>query len=549
MITNNKYIRGNIGEFDKQVSSNIKIEDYEGNKANKYLITKEYLNFNFYNLFNSKIIYFDKIIYDLNYELILNQRIDNNNDIYIIYQKSFIEINDYDEEIIIVKNYLVKLIFKNQENTNYIYILDKQNLNDLYSGQIYMDYNNKLFLCLNDIYIIPLIQISDEIFEFNNLEKTIDSVNIKYNINFIINYFSYIKIKYIDLNVYYKINSILNLSLKIQKNINTEKTYSFNLNDTNELNYVNINFNQLFIKLIYTFNYDFYDYMSPPSLYYYFIKYDTIIDYDIYFYKDYNILHSLNAFSTNFFDEYYNNFKSFTNIISTTNNPILFTSNTSTSIIDISSFEDFSFIFNGENINLITNSSSSTITLTLKKQSSNFFLNNTLPTPKSTYYNDNGFSYYDFSNFNYRYVLMEDNGNNNFTLGIFNKTSIDYIENNNILLYHYPSKTFLISTTCSTNNNIETVCFLPIQNITSDIIKKNILNDFFNKNLTLFNKCIFSDNLHIELCPQSYSNSSYIYSDYWEDNSFNNLNVLFDLHLYRISENEYNDQSGNGGPT
>ena len=548
MITNNKYIRGNIGEFDKQVSSNIKIEDYEGNKANKYLITKEYLNFNFYNLLNSKIIYFDKIIYDLNYELILNERIDENNDIYIIYQKSFIEIDDGDE-IINVQNYLVKLIFKNQENNNYIYILDKQNLNDLYSGQIYMDYNNKLFLCLNDIYIIPLIQISDEFFEFNNLEKTIDSVNIKYNINFIINYFSYIKIKYINPNTYHKINSILNLSLKIQKNINTEKTYSFNLNDTNELNYVNINFNQLFIKLIYTFDNNFYDYMYPPSLYYYFIKYDTIIDYDIYFYKDYNILHSLNAFSTNFFDKYYNNFKSFTNIISTTNNPILFTSNTSTSIIDISSFEDFSFIFNGENINLITNSSSSTITLTLKKQSSNFFLNNTLPTPNSTYYNDNGFSYYDFSNFNYRYVLMGEDGNNNFTLGIFNTSSIDYIENNNILLYHYPSKTFLISTTCYTNDNIKTVCFLPIQNITSDIIKKNILNDFFNKNLTLFNKCIFSNNLHLELCPQSYSNSSYIYSDYWEDNSFNNLNVLFDLHLYEISENEYNNQGGNGGPS
>ena len=281
MITNNKYIRGNIGEFDKQVSSNIKIEDYEGNKANKYLVTKEYLNNQIIDIFYPEYV-FPIIIRDEDLENIqedteknkIETLFSDENQIYLNYfsycKDFYIEdelngyfirqykeiINENNNNYYIFKNYFikVKLSYINSEfSINIININEKK---ELISGKIYKaltySYTNKdnnsdiydsinlqQFLCIDKNSILPIIPLTFS-FPTNYFEETYNSnsfINLNYQNN-IINYLGYIYHNdvYIKNNDYLKqqINFIfeskLNISInKISKNIDTTKTYSFKI--------------------------------------------------------------------------------------------------------------------------------------------------------------------------------------------------------------------------------------------------------------------------------------------------------------------------------
>lgn len=260
MITNNKYIRGNIGEFDNQVSSNININDYNGNKANKYLVTKEYLLKYNNNYINDKKVVIEQVINDTV----------SKEDIIIMFQPgaeqlikfkdlSFIlqHVDTITEEGIeykTFKNYLIALNIS-YDNSNDEYIIDI-NLNDkheIIEGNIYyiLSYNDGMIhrdrasllssICLNNKSVYPFVILEQTIF-YNEL-----SSNSPVDLNYTIKLNSYLGKYYDDkynedisdenryfyniFNFEFKINSLI-----ISKNINLSNIYSYAISNGRILN-------------------------------------------------------------------------------------------------------------------------------------------------------------------------------------------------------------------------------------------------------------------------------------------------------------------------
>lgn len=317
MITNNKYIRGNIGEFDKQVSSNIKIEDYEGNKANKYLVTKEYLNLNNQISFFYPEYVFPIIIRDEDLENILGDTetikieklfssIKNKN--YFLYCKDFyIEdelngyfirqykeiINENNEDYYIFKNYFIKVKLSYINSELSIKIININEKKELISGKIYKaltySYTNKdndsdiyvsinlqQFLCIDKNSILPIIPLSFS-FPTKYFEESYgyspnkSFINLNYQNN-IINYLGYnyhndILIYTDSFDLIQQFNFIfetkLNISInKISKNIDTTEIYKFKINSINNTpndNTLNDIYFTMFNLSILSFYKDYYD--------------------------------------------------------------------------------------------------------------------------------------------------------------------------------------------------------------------------------------------------------------------------------------------------
>ena len=538
MITNNKYIRGNIGEFDKQVSSNIKIEDYEGNKANKYLVTKEYLNqqkiINPNNIFyfNNNLINYDLdiIIFELYNELLI--------DSYIIYQEK-----KNNNNIITVKNYLVKLYLEHydEEEEIYIYKCDKEKKELLKSNTIYICSDYKRYYCIDNEYIIPLIEIND-IINDNIISKIINNSNIEIKYQYIFDYINFLKNKKIKIDLMYFLN--------LQNNINSNNIYKLDIN----FKYISL----LFLKFIYTYNNNYLK-QIPINIYNSLINAERM-DYELKLKDEYTLLNTLNSFSKYDYKKYYN-------INSTSGIYILFISTENKTINSIDDFENLHFTIYGENLNNISryiDISDTKYTFILKKKTLNdniFYSYNgqlatVLPTLNTTSFGQNTFEYYDNAyNVNYRYVLMDEIENNS---GLCASESNVYVKNNIIILYHVYSKTFFIGSICHYKFDSQpnfyfpsSFCFMPVKQYTNYNAYNDLLNTFFYKRLTLLNKNIFSNNneyyndinnldydiykdcknqINLYINSQTYSTNNIILSNWENVEKYENINLQLDIY-------------------
>jgi len=324
MITNNKYIRGDIGIFDNQISSNIKIEDYEGKKADKYLITKEYLNNQINNIFYPEYI-FPIIIRDEDLEGISGdtetEKIENlfypepPPDYYYTYFYScciynrneelkgyFIRqyketYNENNKTYYKFKNYLMKIILNPNSGSGGISIDIYDEKKELYSGIIYNtlcysniinDYNSSIpinlqpFICYNKYSILPIIPIyySFSLLPLSITQNLNSMISFNYRFEFL-NYIGYNYHKNDDgyVRTLFMFNSKLNIfDLKINKNINNI-FYSIDLKKIISHNVQDIMIDNIYFNLI-NLNFLAYDNINGDNVSYRFLNHNQILQSD-----------------------------------------------------------------------------------------------------------------------------------------------------------------------------------------------------------------------------------------------------------------------------
>lgn len=251
MITNNKYIRGDIGIFNKQALSYINIEDYNGLKTNKYLITKEYLQNYLQNNINEKNLIFGLIIPDsmskseitsLFQSIADSLELKNNfKNMSFILQHSD-TITESGTNYTTFKNYLIQIDIS-YNNDEYNINFDLNNKKELIEGNLYYIINNKginLSICKNNNSVCPIIILNDIV--FNNTILSPLNINPLY-LDYEIKLKSYIGKEYTnyynedisDTNYYFY--NIFNFEFIIKdfiisKNIDLTNIYSYEIQNT-----------------------------------------------------------------------------------------------------------------------------------------------------------------------------------------------------------------------------------------------------------------------------------------------------------------------------
>lgn len=575
MITNNKYIRGDIGVFNDKVSSSINIEDYNGEKANKYLITKEYLNKQLNGSGIPSII--NQIILK---EDIKDFRLELDNrfiwDVYIICQE--IDYNDYfsyeveseEQRIYGVNNYLMKLK-ETYNGSKYIYTIDTNKKYNLKNNTFYIGVSpgqpEDLLICVNSKYIIPVIpyykvitsinDYNDDVRDItdNNNNKVGELTNRHY-----IDYYNYIKTKKILINSVFKIN--------LNSNITSNENYGCILETLN--NFYNIydksnnNIDINFLKFVFLFDWNelfyFVD-LNNLNNYKYFIKISSFfveeptVDY-------YLLLQNLQltnnkminiTLNATCYDGTYNDIYDYSDSgkkLIVSNEPI------------INDYDNIHFIIKGTSLNNISTNISNT------EEEHEFILKKIIIQDHIMFKDDHtegipslsseflgiyirSDDYLD-DNSSYRYILMEKYEDNEKIIA-FNKTNINYT-NYEMVLYHEPTNIFFvpisyiskIQPTGSSEAYILTLCYMPLKHLNyvqNGLEIKNIVINSFGNNISkamFLNKFTISslvsntDNssnqyINISNIPQTYIKNNYLLSNWTTDEDYFNIQTEYDI--------------------
>ena len=585
MITNNKFIRGDIGVFNNQVSSYINIEDYEREKANKYLVTKEYLN---------KQINGGEIKYIMN-KIILKEDIKDFRyeereklfiwDVYIICQE--IDNNDYfineGQNYYGVNNYFMKIKETYDEARNiYIYTIDTTKKYNLENNTLYFDastghpYNN-LLICLNSKYIIPIIPYYNEIETDNEIDIKDNNNNVvgELTSKHYIDYYNYIKSKNILINSIFKI--------ELNSNITSNKNYGCILESLNNFyskdksnNDIDINF----LKYVFLLKEDALFYfidLNNLDKYKNFIKLsslsDVIEEEEILYFLAITTLQLINNKMVNIslnatcFDGTYNdsyNYSEHGNKLIVSNEQLTIENENE------NNYDNIHFTIKGTYLNTMSTSISSEETehtFILKKITtdddimvdSSSSYEPVIPNLSTTFFNKNITSddYLDNA-VGYRYILMEKYETNEKILA-FNKTSgVNYTTDYYIVLYHKPTNIFFVPITYTSKIPITSgysytpnTCYMPLNHfndVQNGLEIKNKVGNTFGNNIS---KAMFLNKFEISSLtsdssnssnssdqyinssniPQTYIKNNYLLSNWTTDEDYFNVQTEYDINV------------------